>query len=53
MKMNLIKTNDDENKELGDNHKIKTDVKTILEMDQMEIDHVDTAEKDTKSGEPL
>ena len=50
MKMNLIKTNDDENKELGDNHKIKTDVKTILEMDQMEIDHVDTAEKDTNEN---
>ena len=25
---------DDENKELGDDHKIKPDVKTILEMDQ-------------------
>ena len=50
MKMNLIKTNDDENKELGDDHKIKTDVKTILEMDQMEIDHVDTAEKDTNEN---
>ena len=50
MKMNLIKTNDDENKELGDDHKIKTDVKTRLEMDQMEIDHVDTAEKDTNEN---
>ena len=50
MKMNLIKTNDDENKELGDDHKIKTDVKTILEMDQMEIDHVDTAEQDTNEN---
>ena len=50
MKMNLIKTNDDENKELGDDHKIKTDVKTILEMDQMEIDHVDTAEKDSNEN---
>ena len=48
--MNLIKTNDDENKELGDDHKIKTDVKTILEMDQMEIDHVDTAEQDTNGN---
>ena len=34
MKMNLIKTNDDENKELGDDLKKKPDVKTILEMDQ-------------------
>ena len=37
---------DDENKELGDYNKIKSDVKTILEMDQMEIDHVDTIEQD-------
>ena len=50
MKMNLIKTNDDENKELGDDHKIKTNVKTRLEMDQMEIDHVDTAEQDTNEN---
>ena len=50
MKMNLIKTNDDENKELGDDHKIKTNVKTRLEMDQMEIDHVDTVEQDTNEN---
>ena len=50
MKMNLIKTNDDENKELGDDHKIKTNVKTRLEMDQMEIDHVDTDEQDTNEN---
>ena len=37
---------DDENKELEDDLKIKPDVKTILEMDQMEIDHVDIAEQD-------
>ena len=41
---------DDENKELGDDHKIKSDVKTILEMDQMEIDHVDTVEQDTNEN---
>ena len=41
---------DDENKELGDDHKIKSDVKTILEMDQMEIDLVDTVEQDTNEN---
>ena len=37
---------DEKNKELGDDYKIKQDVKTVLEMDQMEIDYVDTAEQD-------
>ena len=41
---------DDENKELEDDLKIKPDVKTILEMDQMENDHVDTAEQDTNEN---